>query len=42
MCCIQHWRSVRYARAIAGVPHMRCRKKCFPHFSPSHSSRPKL
>jgi hypothetical protein len=42
MCCIQHCRSDIYAFTMAGVPHMRCRKKCLPHLRPSHSSRPEL
>ena len=40
MCCIQHCRLAKYAVAIAGVPHMRCLKKCLPHCSPSQSSKP--
>ena len=42
MCCIQHARSAKYARAIAGVPHILWRKKWRPQSWPSHNSKPEL
>ena len=42
MCSIQHRMFAKNARAIAGVPHMRCRKNCFPHARPDHNSSPVL